>query len=143
MIKKNWKLIASLLFFIFFSKNLGAIDDSDIFLDAVFFSAVKKSNHEKALRMIEEGISLNINDSDGLTPLAYALKNDDIKMFDLLISKGADINKKILNGNSHLIFYISNKRYNLIKKIIDAGANINFQDRIGRTALMNAIEKKN
>ena len=43
--------------------------------------------------MIEEGISLNINDSDGLTPLAYALKNDDIKMFDLLISKGADINK--------------------------------------------------
>ena len=63
-------------------------------------------------------------------------------MFDLLISKGADINKKILDGNSHLIFYISNKDINLLKKIIDSGANINFQDRIGRTALMNAIEKK-
>ena len=49
--------------------------------------------------MIEEGISLNTKDSDGLTPLTYALKNDDEKMFDLLISKGADINKKILDGN--------------------------------------------
>ena len=70
--------------------------------------------------MIEEGISLNINDSEGLTPLAYALKNDDEKMFDILISKGADINKKILEGNSHLIFYISNKRSKLIEKIINS-----------------------
>ncbi len=143
MVKKNWKLISLLLTVFFFSYNLKALDDSDIFLDAVFFSAVKKSNYEKASRMIEEGILLNTNDSDGLTPLAYALKNDDEKMFDLLISKGADINRKILDGNSHLIFYISNRRYKLIEKIIDSGVNINFQDRIGRTALMNAIEKKN
>ena len=64
-------------------------------------------------------------------------------MFDILISKGADINKKILKGNSHLIFYISNKRSKLIEKIINSDANLNFQDRIGRTALMNAIERKN
>ena len=142
MIKKNCKLISFILTLLFFN-NSYALDDSDIFLDAVFFSAVKKSNYDKVLRMIEEGISLNIDDSDGLTPLAYALKNDDEKMFDLLISKGADINKKILDGNSHLIFYISNKRFKLIGKIFEIGANINFQDRIGRTALMNAIEKKN
>ena len=66
--------------------------------------------------MIEDGISLNTSDSESLTPLAYALKNDDERMFDILISKGADINKKILDGNSHLIFYISNKRSKLIKK---------------------------
>ena len=76
--------------------------------------------------MIEEGISLNINDFEGLTPLAYALKNDDEKMFDILISKGADINKKILEGNSHLIFYISNKRSKLIEKIINSGCKSKF-----------------
>ena len=75
MIKKNCKLISCLLTLLFFN-NSYALDDSDIFLDAVFFSAVKKSNYDKVLRMIEEGISLNIDDSDGLTPLAYALKND-------------------------------------------------------------------
>ena len=48
-----------------------------------------------------------------------------------------------MDGNSHLIFYISNKRFKLINKIINSGANINFQDRIGRTALMNAIEREN
>ena len=61
-----------------------------------FYLLLKNLIMKKALRMIEEGISLNMNDSDSLTPLAYALKNDDEKMFDLLISKGADINKKIL-----------------------------------------------
>ena len=120
MIKKNCKLISCLLTLLFFN-NSYALDDSDIFLDAVFFSAVKKSNYDKVIRMIEEGISLNIDDSDGLTPLAYALKNDNEKMFDLLISKGADINKKILDGNSHLIFYISNKRFKLIEKMYKRG----------------------
>ena len=61
------------------------IDDSDIFLDAVFFSAVKKSNHEKALRMIEEGISLNIND------LIKALKQKAIKYSSLSCSSGINI----------------------------------------------------
>ena len=77
MLKKNWKLISLFLLILFFSSSSKSLDDSDIFLDAVFLSAVKKSNHEKALRMIEEGISLNMNDSDSLTPLAYAFKNDD------------------------------------------------------------------
>ena len=103
-----------------------------------FFSAVKKSNHKKVLRMIEEGISLNIKDSDELTPLTYALKNDDEKMFDLLISKGADINKKILDGNSHLIFYISKKDLNLLTKSL-----ILVQILISRTELENSIDECN
>ena len=118
MIKKNFKFLLCFFILLALPIRLIALDDSDIFLDSVFFSAVKKSNYDKVQKMIEEGISLNINDFEGLTPLAYALKNDDEKMFDILISKGADINKKILEGNSHLIFYISNKRSKLIEKLL-------------------------
>ena len=143
MVKKNFKIISAFILFFFISNNLKALDDSDIFLKAVFFTAIKKSNYEKALKMIEKGIVLNEKDSDGLTPLAYSLKNDDEKMFNLLIERGADINKKILDGTSHLIFYISNRRYNLIKNILESGADLDFQDKLGRTALMNAIERSN
>ena len=34
-------------------------------------------------------------------------------------------------------------RYNLIKNILKSGADIDFQDKLGRTALMNAIERSN
>ena len=44
--------------------------------------------------MIEDGISLNTSDSESLTPLAYALKNDDERMFDILISKEQILIKK-------------------------------------------------
>ena len=37
MTKKNWKLISFFLTAIFVFNNLNALDDSDIFLDAVFF----------------------------------------------------------------------------------------------------------
>ena len=143
MLKTNLKIISTFILFFFISNNLKALDDSDIFLNAVFFTAVKKSNYQKALMMIEKGINLNEKDFDRLTPLAYSLKNDDEKMFNLLIESGADINKKILDGTSHLIFYISNKRHKLIKDILKSGADINFQDKLGRTALMNAIERSN
>mgnify|MGYP001157561332 FL=1 len=143
MAKTNLKIISAFILLFFMSNNLKALDDSDVFLSAVFFTAIKKSNYEKALRMIEKGIVLNEKDSSGLTPLAYSLKNDDEKMFNLLIDRGGDINKEILDGTSHLIFYISNKRYNLIKHILKSGADIDFQDKLGRTALMNAIERSN
>jgi len=143
MLKTNLKIISTFILLFFISNNLKALDDSDIFLGAVFFTAVKKSNYQKASMMIEKGINLNEKDSDGLTPLAYSLKNDDEKMFNLLIERGADINKKILDGTSHLIFYISNRRYNLIKNILESGADLDFQDKLGRTALMNAIERSN
>lgn len=143
MAKTNLKIISAFILLFFMSNNLKALDDSDIFLSAVFFTAIKKSNYEKALRMIEEGIVINEKDSDGLTPIAYSLKNDDEKMFNLLVERGGDINKEILDGTSHLIFYISNKRYNLISNILKSGADIDFQDKLGRTALMNAIERLN
>ena len=71
------------------------------------------------------------------------MKNDDEKMFDLLLSRGAGIKKPILDKTSILIFYISSKKFKLLDKIISAGADPNFQDNLGRTPLMHAIEQRN
>ncbi len=136
-----------LSFYLFLLVNLPftllAVDDSDIFIDAVFFTAVKKSNYEKTLEMIERGVSVNELDSKKMTALAYSVKNDDEKMFDLLLSRGAEIKKTILDKTSILIFYISSKKFKLLDKIIGAGADPNFQDNLGRTPLMHAIEQRN
>ena len=114
-----------------------AFDDSDIFHEKVFLKAVKKSDYAKASEMIQMNVSLNSLDSDGLVPIAYALANEDSKMFDLLSEAGARTNIKILDESSLLIFYINNNRFMLIDKLIEHGSDLNKQDSNGMTAMLS------
>ena len=150
MIKTCLKFFSLFLLINFFSLKLIALDDSDVFLDAVFISAIKKSDYQKVLNMIEESNStnekrvfLNSLDSEKMSPLAYALKNEDLKMYNILIKNGASPKKKILNGSSLLNFYVTSNKSKLIENIVDSGCNINSQDKIGRTAMMMAIQVAN
>ena len=77
---------------------LFAFDDSDIFHEKVFLKAVKKSDYAKASEMIQMNVSINALDSDGLVPMAYALANEDSKMFDLLSKAGARINALFISS---------------------------------------------
>ena len=143
MNKKNIKKFSVFLFFFLFFQYSFAVDDSDIFVEAVLFTAVKKSNYEKVIEMIERGVTTNIHDSEDMTPLAYALRNDDEKMFDLLIKNDADVNHQILKKTSLLTFYIKSKKSKLLVKLLKADADLNFQDSIGMTPMMHAIENIN
>ena len=144
MIKKNWKKICVIFFFVFLNKTVIAIEDSDIFLESVLFNAVKVSDYEKVSEFLEKGkATVNIIDSEGLLPISYALKNDDETMYKILIKNGSDINKNILDKSSNLIFYIKRERFKLLHNLIEDGVNLNFQDNTGMTALMHAIENVN
>ena len=143
MKKKNIKKFSVFLYFLLFCQYSLALDDSDIFVEAVLFTAVKKSNYEKVIEMVEKGVSTNILDGDDMTPLAYALRNDDEKMFDLLVKNDADINHQILKKTSLLTFYIKSKKSKLLHRILEAEADVNFQDSIGMTPMMHAIENIN
>ena len=143
MNKKNIKKFSVFLYFFLFFQYSFAVDDSDIFVEAVFFTAVKKSNYEKVIEMIERGVTTNIHDSEDMSPLAYALRNDDEKMFDLLLKNDADVNHQILKKTSLLTFYIKSKKSKLLAKLLKADADVNFQDSIGMTPMMHAIENIN
>ena len=120
-----------------------SIEDSEILVDKVFMTAVKKKNYKKVQEMLDNDAAINYKDSNNLVALAYALDNEDRRMFKLLVENGANIKKIILNKSSLLIFYVSMKKFMLIEDIIETGIDINFQDRLGMTALMHSIEKEN
>ena len=134
-------LILFLLFII--NKNVHSVDDSDILIDRVFITAVKKSNYQKVEEMLDKDVAVNYKDSNDLVALAYALENDDKKMFDMLIAGGADSKVSILKKSSLLIFYVAMNKYLLIDELVKTGVNVQFQDRLGMTALMHSIEKAN
>ena len=139
MKKKNIKKFLVFIFTFLLFQNSLAVDDSDIFVEAVLFTAVKKSNYEKVIEMLERGVTTNIHDSDDMSPLAYALR----KMFELLLKNDADVNDQILQKTSLLTFYIKSKKSKLLTRLLRANADINFQDSIGMTPIMHAIENIN
>ena len=143
MKKKNIKKFSVFIIIFLFFQNTLAVDDSDIFLEAVIFTAVKKSNYEKVIEMLEKGVTTNIQDDEDMTLLAYALRNDDEKMFELLLKNDADVNEQILRKTSLLTFYIKSKKSKLLVRLLKADADINFQDSIGMTPMMHAIENIN
>ena len=146
----NMKLIEKKPYFFFFfitiiflNKPVISIDDSDILIDRVFMTAVKKSNYKKVEEMLDRDAAINYKDSQNLVALSYALLNDDRRMFNLLVSSGANIKVTILNKTSLLIYYVSNQKHSLIVDLVKAGIDLNFQDKLGMTALMHSIEKGN
>ncbi len=144
MLIKNHTYFIFLLFFILYvNKFAVSVDDSDILIDRVFMTAVKKSNYTKVEEMLDKDAAVNYKDSKKLNALAYALENDDKKMFKLLIANGANPKATILNKSSLLTYYVISKKYSLIQNLIESGIDINFQDRLGMTALMHSIEKAN
>ena len=145
----NMKLIEKKPYFFFFHHNyffnkpVISIDDSDLLIDRVFMTAVKKSNYKKVEEMLDKDAAINYKDSQNLVALSYALLNDDRRMFNLLVSSGANIKVTILNKTSLLIYYVSNQKHSLIEDLVKAGIDLNFQDKLGMTALMHSIEKGN
>ena len=144
MFIKNHYFFYFLFFFILFTdKKSSTLDDSDILVDRVFMTAVKKKNYQKVEEMLDNDAAINYKDSENLVALAYALDNDDRRMFELLVTNGADTKQMILNRSSLLIFYVSMNRHLLIEDLIKTGIDLDFQDKLGMTALMHSIEKEN
>ena len=142
-IKNHYFFIFLIFTTILIDKISLSIEDSDILVDKVFMTAVKKKNYKKVEEMLDNDAAINYKDSNNLVALAYALDNEDRRMFKLLVENGANTKKIILNKSSLLIFYVSMKKFMLIEDIIETGVDINFQDRLGMTALMHSIEKEN
>ena len=147
MNKKNIKKKPYIFFFLaiifLFNRPVASLDDSDVLIDRVFMTAVKKSNYNKVEEMLDKDAAVNYKDSENLVALSYALLNDDRKMFDLLVAGGANTKVTILNKTSLLIHYVNNQKYYLIEDLVKSGVNLNFQDKLGMTALMHSIEKGN
>ena len=84
---------------------------------------------------------INNTDNNGETLLSYALKNNNYKIFDLLLnSPFLFLNYKDKDGNSYLHLAVKNKNEKIIKNLIEKGININLQNKQGNTALHFAYE---
>jgi ankyrin repeat protein len=88
---------------------------------------------EKYINLIKKA------DNNGLTPLVFAVQQNNKKAIEFLITKGADIKAKTDLGNSALHYAVAAKSSEYIDILIKAGADINQQNNEKRTPLMRAL----
>jgi hypothetical protein len=87
----------------------------------------------------EKKVDVNCKDSNGDTPLHFAAKNNNKKVFEKLINAGAKtdiINKKgEVAINIALLKCCEENNEELVSKLIDLGANVNCKDSEENTPL--------
>ena len=87
-------------------------------------------------RIIKANANVNEKDTNGNTPLMYAVYPESVKA---LIAAGADVNAKNKDGMTPLMYAEFPES---VQALIDAGADVNARDNNGMTAFMYAFARQ-
>jgi ankyrin repeat protein len=79
----------------------------------------------------------------GLTPLVYAVREDDMESVRILLAAGADVNQVTNYEWSPLLVAIQNRYYQLASFLLDQGANPNIANKGKWSPLYIAIDNRN
>jgi ankyrin repeat protein len=122
--------------------DIDIASSSDI--SSIFYAIIygKSIEYIKTL-LINGDISLNITNLVQMTPLLYAIMQNNIPLLKLLLEYGADPNF-VSNGSANpLIVSAQHRHFEIAKLLIEYGANINICDHSGKTALIYASKANN
>ncbi len=104
--------------------------------DHVLLSAVRRGDLKVLESHLREGAPVNVQTSEGTTPLMLAALYGTADTIRLLVDHGADPNAVDKNDASALLFAAGDLAK--VRLLIDRGANVNAQSALGNTPLIAA-----
>lgn len=105
--------------------NIDAISEDHRGVSVLHFAVIK--HHVDIIKyLINQGVTMNVFDSTGFSPLHIAAKHGYTDITDLLI-KGGSVVDCFFNDPMHtpLMTSITSEQYNSIKTLLEAGAKVN------------------
>jgi ankyrin repeat protein len=110
-------------------------------------SAAARGDVAAVKAFISSGISLDVQDDDGMTPLMRALNCREASFARFLIEKGADILKKDKDGKTALFYTVycgsnDNDTYVVAQSLVDKKSDVNMRDKKGNTVLIYAKARR-
>jgi len=112
----------------------------EIEVNQQLFQAVEHKDTDTIRRLIEEGIDINSQDSQGRTATMIATYNHDVVNAKILIDAGADVNIRDDMKNNPFLYAGAEGYIDILKLTIEAGADPSVTNRYGGTALIPASE---
>ncbi|XP_068273036.1 2-5A-dependent ribonuclease isoform X2 [Nyctibius grandis] len=101
-------------------------------------AAVRDSNIEDVVKLLDEGADVNSKAESGWTPLQSAVQADNEDLVRLLLDKGACPHARKDNGGTAFIEAGIVGNVNILKLLLHCGLNIDDHDDNGFTAFMEA-----
>lgn len=86
-------------------------------------------------RLIKAGAEVDAENTQGATPLFFAILNKKPETVRTLIKYGADVNKPSLLNENPLLLSLNVEDPEITEILIRAGADVNYQNRAGATPL--------
>lgn len=107
--------------------------------DNSFFEAAVNGQFVKIMKLLENGIDVNLKDQEGRTALMYAAFNGHTAIMEKLIEKGASVNLRDAYGRTALMLASSGPFPTAVKLLLDHRADPDMADGEEHfTALMYA-----
>ena len=91
--------------------------------------------------LLNAEVDVNIADSNGFSPLSWAIFRGDNKSVILLISAGADVNHANKECLTPDMLSAINNNPQCIKILLHKGADVNMLDAAGETAVFKAARR--
>ncbi|XP_052173431.1 acyl-CoA-binding domain-containing protein 1 isoform X2 [Diospyros lotus] len=107
---------------------------NELKMDAIHAFA-REGDGENLLKCIESGVSVNLKDSEGRTPLHWAVDRGHLDITELLVSKNADVNAKDNEGQGPLHYAAVCEREAIAEFLVKQNANTDLKDSDGNTPL--------
>ena len=95
----------------------------------------KTRNEEIMIHLVKNGADVNVQDTDGLTPLHFAAENGQLQVAKLLIESGALVDAKYINGLTPLHRAALHGHTEILKLLIENGATIDAKGGVEKTPL--------
>jgi ankyrin repeat protein len=112
--------------------------DPDNERGAELLQAVKAAESARALVLLDGIRAVDQAEPDGMTPLHYAVLNNDSAVTSALLRAGAEVNARTRYGVSPIYLAAQNGSADITKLLLDAGANPNEVYREGERVLHTA-----
>uniref|UniRef100_A0A1D1YME2 Acyl-CoA-binding domain-containing protein 2 n=1 Tax=Anthurium amnicola TaxID=1678845 RepID=A0A1D1YME2_9ARAE len=106
--------------------------NKELKLDAIHVFA-REGEADALLAQLDNAVSVNLRDSEGRTPLHWAVDRGHFNIVEILISKGADVNAKDGEGQTSLHYAILCERDAIAELLIKHGADCNARDNDGHS----------
>jgi ankyrin repeat protein len=106
--------------------------------EANLLIAAEYGELEAVKMLVERGVNVDADNSEGVTALMYASQNGEIEIMEYLLSRGADVNRSPRNDVTPLIGAARTGQYEAVVLLLDSGARVDDRDEFDLTALMHA-----
>ncbi|KAI3950294.1 hypothetical protein MKX01_016942 [Papaver californicum] len=107
--------------------------DNELKMEAIHTSA-REGELENLAKHIESGVSVNLKDSEGRSPLHWAVDRGHLDMVELLLSKNADVNAQDNEGQTPLHYAAMCDREAIAEILVKQNADTDVKDNDGSSA---------